>query len=266
MTERVTLTIAAGVATMTLSRPEKMNALDPAMFTAITETIAILQADREVRAVVLTGAGENFCAGLDVASFAADGNDVMLERLQPLPDNDANYYQQPALGLLRLPMPVIAALSGVVFGGGLQIAMGADVRIVAPDARLSVMETKWGIVPDMGMSVTARNVVRADALKRLALTADVFGAQDAERYGFVTEIADDPLAAAQAIARTIAGRSPDAVAATKALFGRSLSAPPAEALRDEVATQLTVLGKPNQLEAVTANFAKRAPSFAPRSG
>ena len=265
MNDRIELSVDNAIATMTLSRADKMNALDPAMFEAIIAAIDALHADTSIRVVVLTGAGEHFSAGLDVASFAADGGSAMLQRLQPLPGTDANFYQQPALGLIRLPVPVIAAMSGVVYGGGLQIAMGADIRIAAPDARLSVMELKWGIIPDMGMSVTARHVVRADCLKRLALTADVVSAADAQRYGFVTDIADDPLAAAHTLAATIAERSPDAVAATKSLFARTLEADAATALQDEANTQLTVLGKANQLEAVAANFEKRPPNFAARS-
>ncbi|MEL7537423.1 MAG: crotonase/enoyl-CoA hydratase family protein [Pseudomonadota bacterium] len=266
MSDRVTLTVQDHVATLTLSRPDKMNALDAAMFEGIIAAVDSIRTDTSVRAVVLAGAGESFCSGLDVASFAADGTGALLERMQPAEGSDANFYQQPALGLYRLPVPVIAALQGVVFGGGLQIAMGADIRLAAPGTRLSIMEVKWGIVPDMGMTVTARNVVPADWLKRLALTGDIVTAEAAIDYGLITEVAEDPLAEAQRIAAAVVGRSPDAVTATKGLFNRALGVDAAVALRDEAETQLTVLGKENQMEAVAANFAKRAPNFQPRSG
>ena len=266
MTERVELTIDDGVATMLLSRPEKMNALDGPMFEAIPATAEAIAANKDIRAVVLAGAGENFCAGIDIASFAGDGSAAMLERMKPLPGSDANYYQQPAMSLARLPVPVVAALHGVVLGGGLQVAMGADIRIAAPSAKLSVMEVKWGIIPDMGMSVTARGIVPRDRLKHMALTAATIDAVTAKDYGFVTALADDPLATAQSIARQIASRSPDAIAATKAMFDRNLGRDAGDALPDEANTQLTLLGRPNQMEAVAANFEKREPKFAPRSG
>ncbi|MEM8983788.1 MAG: crotonase/enoyl-CoA hydratase family protein [Pseudomonadota bacterium] len=266
MTERVHLSIADHIAVMELARPEKMNALDPAMFDAIIATTATIAGNADVRVVVLTGSGESFCSGLDIASFAADGQASLLERMQPLPGTDANYYQQPALGLRRLPVPVIAALHGVVFGGGLQIAFGADLRIAAPDTRFSVMEVKWGVVPDMGITVTARDIIPADRMKRLALTGDVIDANEALTANLVTEVAESPRDRAMALATTIVNRSPDAVQATKLLCNRAVDGDTHAALRNEAETQLRVIGKPNQMEAVAANFAKRVPQFGPVSG
>ncbi|MEM1262589.1 MAG: crotonase/enoyl-CoA hydratase family protein [Pseudomonadota bacterium] len=266
MTERVNLSINDHIAVLELARPDKMNALDPAMFDGITAAVDSIASNANVRVVVLAGAGESFCAGLDVASFAAGGATSALERMQPLEGTDANFYQQPALGLRRLPVPVIAALHGVVLGGGLQIAFGADVRIAAPDARFSIMEVKWGVVPDMGMTVTARGVIPADQLKRLALTGDVIDAPAALAANLVTEITSEPRERALELATIIANRSPDAIQATKALFNRAIDGDTTAALRDEAETQLGVMGKPNQMEAVAANFERRAPRFRPASG
>ena len=253
MTERVTMTIEGGVAEVRLARPDKLNALDPAMFDAIAATIAQLHAARDVRAVVLSGEGRGFCAGLDMASMAAAGD------LSPLAGPVPNRFQQVAWGWRTLPMPVIAALHGVVLGGGLQIASGADVRIAAPDARLSVMELKWGIVPDMGGFALWRGLVRDDVLREAIYTAREFPAGEGVALGFVTRLADDPLAEARALARTIAGRNPDAIRAAKRLA--AVEGDAAAILAVEAAEQARLIGSPNQMEAVAANLARRPAVF-----
>ena len=258
MTEqRVTIHVEAHVAQVRLARPDKLNALDPAMFAALIDAIAQLEAMPGLRAVVLSGEGRGFCAGLDMASMASAGSGVDLAaRTHGL----ANDFQQVAWGWRTLPVPVIAVMHGVAFGGGLQIASGADVRIAAPDARLSVMEMKWGIVPDMAGFALWRGNVRDDALRELVYTAREFGAEEAQTLGFVTRVAGDPHAEAMALAQAIAGRSPQAVRAAKRLA--NLEADAAGILLAESAEQAALLRAPNQIEAVMANMQKRAPSFA----
>lgn len=256
MDERVTIEIAEGIADVRLSRPDKLNALDPAMFAGIIAAIARLGTEPGLRAVVLSGVGRGFCAGLDMASMAAEGSGIDLAaRTHGL----ANDFQQVAWGWRALPVPVIAAVHGVAFGGGLQIASGADVRIAAPGTRLSVMEMKWGIVPDMAGYALWRGNVRDDVLRELAYTAREFEATEARALGFVTRIAEDPHAEAMALARTMAGRNPHAIRAAKRLA--NLEADTAGILLAESREQAALLRTPNQIEAVMANMQKRPPVF-----
>ncbi len=256
--ERVTIRIEGGIADVRLVRADKMNALDPAMFDAIIAAIARLGAEPGVRAVVLSGEGRAFCAGLDMASMAASGSGLDLHaRTHGL----ANRFQQVAWGWRALPVPVIAAIHGVAFGGGLQIASGADVRIAAPGTRMAVMEMKWGIVPDMAGYALWRGLVRDDHLRELAYTAREFAAEEAVALGFVTRIAEDPLAEATALAEAIAGRNPHAIRAAKRLANLAAEADGAAILDAESAEQARLIRSPNQIEAVRANFEKRAPKF-----
>ncbi|HTG37698.1 crotonase/enoyl-CoA hydratase family protein, partial [Sphingomonas sp.] len=216
-----------------------------------------LGAMADVRAVVLSGAGRGFCAGLDMASMAGGVGAALNDPVHGI----ANRYQQVAWGWRTLPMPVVAALHGPVLGGGLQIAGGADIRIAAPDARLSVMELKWGIVPDMGGHALWRGVVRADVLRECTYTARQFDGAEAERLGFVTRIAADPLTEAMATARTIAAQNPDAIRAAKRLAAL-MTAPDAGAiLAAEAREQAALIGSANQMEAVRAALSNRAPVF-----
>lgn len=255
--QRVSIEMQDGVADVRLARPDKMNALDPAMFAGIIDAIATLGGMAGLRAVVLSGEGRAFCAGLDMASMAGAGSGVELAaRTHGL----ANDFQQVAWGWRMLPVPVIAAVHGVAFGGGLQIAAGADVRIAAPDAKLSVMEIKWGIVPDMAGFALWRGTVRDDALREAAYTARTFDAAEAQALGFVTRLADDPHAEAMALARAIAGRNPHAIRAAKRLA--NLEGDAAAVLAAESAEQAALLRTPNQIEAVMANMQNRPPDFA----
>ncbi|MHA6718320.1 crotonase/enoyl-CoA hydratase family protein [Sphingomonas sp. RS6] len=255
MGERLRWTFDAGIADVRLARADKMNALDPAMFDAIIATIDALAAQPGLRAVVLSGEGRAFCAGLDMASMAAGDAGDLMARTHGI----ANRFQQVAWGWRTLPVPVIAAVHGVALGGGLQIASGADVRIAAPDTQLSVMELKWGIVPDMAGFALWRGTVRDDVLRELVYTARTFDAAEAQSFGFVTRLAGDPHAEAMALARTIAGQNPDAVRAAKRLAGHDGDT--ASVLLAESAEQMALLRSPNQIEAVMANMQKRAPRF-----
>ena len=261
---------ADGVIELQLARDYKMNALDPAMFDALIDAGARLKADRTVRAVVLAGRGKAFCAGLDMQSFermgqgaAADvlgagaaGADLMA-RTHGL----ANAAQQVALVWRELPVPVIAAVHGVAFGGGFQIALGADVRVVAPDTRLSVMEIKWGLVPDMGGMVLMRELARTDVVRELTFSGRIFSGEEALALGFATRLAADPLAEALKLAHEIAAKSPDAIRAAKRLLNASMSLGAAELLLAESREQKALIGSANQTEAVRANIERRAPLF-----
>lgn len=256
MDARVTIEVEDGVADVRLARPDKLNALDPAMFAGIIAAIARLEAEPGLRAVVLSGGGRGFCAGLDMASMAAGGSGIDLAART---HGIANDFQQVAWGWRTLPVPVIAAIHGVAFGGGLQIASGADVRIAAPGTRLSAMEMKWGIVPDMAGYALWRGLVRDDALRELVYTAREFGAEEGQALGFVTRIAAEPRAEALALARAIAGRNPHAVRAAKRLA--NLEGDAAAILAAESREQAALLRTPNQIEAVMANLQQRPPVF-----
>lgn len=217
---RVTTAIAAnGVAHVRLSRAEKLNALDMAMFEGLIAAAAELAEVPDLRCVVLSGEGLAFCAGLDLSMFGTLANADL--PLTARSHGRANFYQQVAIAWRDLSVPVIAAVHGVCFGGGLQIAAGADIRIAAPDARLAVMEMKWGIVPDMGGFALWRGIVREDVLRELTYTAREFSGEEAARLGFATHADADPLARALALADDIAAKNPGAVRAAKALFNRA---------------------------------------------
>ncbi|MEE9607923.1 MAG: crotonase/enoyl-CoA hydratase family protein [Myxococcota bacterium] len=265
MSDRVAISVDAGVADVRLNRPEKLNALDMAMFQGLVEAGRTLAADRALRAVVLSGEGRAFCAGLDVRSFQAmadgpreGGGPSLLERSGESP---ANFAQQAAYAWMDLPVPVIAAVHGVAFGGGLQIALGADIRLVAPDARLSVMEVKWGLIPDMTGSQTLRRLVRLDVAKELTWSGRIVSGAEAVELGLATRASDAPREAALELARRIAARSPDAVRAGKRLLNDSGLVGLEEGLRLEAKLQASLIGTPNQLEAVRANVEKRDPRF-----
>jgi enoyl-CoA hydratase/carnithine racemase len=257
--ERVTVGIDGHVATVTLNRPDKHNALDLPMFDAIIDVIADMRLTRGVRAVVLHGAGKSFCSGLDFGAVAAAGG---LEALSdPLSEDPPNYFQRVAYGWIEVPVPVIAAIHGNCLGGGLQIALAADIRIATPDAKLAVMEGKWGLIPDMAITRTLTRLVGIDVAKELTYTARVFSGDEADRLGVVTRLSDDPLRDALGLAHEIALRSPDAVRRAKRLFDAAWTGAPAETLALEARLQNELIGTPNQIAAVTAGITKQEPEF-----
>jgi enoyl-CoA hydratase/carnithine racemase len=258
--ERVRIEIDDHVALVTLARPEKHNALDLAMFEAIIAAAGQLTGESGVRAVVLHGDGPSFCSGIDLMSLV--GGDAGLDGLtSPLRDHSPNWFQRAAYDWISLPVPVIAALHGNCLGGGLQIALGADIRIATPDARLSVMEVKWGLVPDMSITRTLPRLVSIDVAKELTFTGRVFSGAEALELGVVTHVTDDPLALARRLAGEIAERSPDAIRGAKRLFDQAWIGPPEETLALEAEIQLGLIGSPNQLAAVTAGMAKQPAEF-----
>ncbi|SDG98925.1 Enoyl-CoA hydratase/carnithine racemase [Bradyrhizobium sp. Rc2d] len=262
MTDRVRLTIDDAVAHVRLNRPDKMNALDPAMFKAVIEVGTQLGARKDIRAVVLSGEGRAFCAGLDLDRLLATAKGEPL-----LPSVDltrrthgiANYAQHLVWLWRELPVPVVAAVHGVAFGGGFQLALGADLRYLAPDTKLAVIETKWGLVPDMCGTQLMRHLAREDVVRELTYTGRVFSADEALAYGFATRLVDDPVAAALVTARDIAGRSPGAIRAAKRLLNLSATCDAAVGLAAETAEQAALLGSVNHVEAVRSNLEHRAP-------
>jgi enoyl-CoA hydratase/carnithine racemase len=265
MKDRVSIDLKDGVADVRLIRADKLNALDAAMFEGIIEAGAKLGAMKGVRAVVLSGEGKAFCAGLDMASFAAmkqDGDAVPGARdLAARTHGIANRPQQCAWLWRELPVPVIAAVHGVAFGGGFQIALGPDIRYAAPDTRFSVMEIKWGLVPDLAGTQLMRHLAREDIVRELTYTGRIFNAGEAQQYGFVTRVVADPLKAAFETAREIASKSPDAVRAAKRLLNLAVATDAKAGLMAESVEQQKLIGTPNQLEAVMSNLQKRAANY-----
>ncbi len=263
MDQRVTIDIDGAIATVTLNRPEKHNGLDLPMFHAIVAAARSLRKRKDVRAVILCGAGPSFCAGLDVKSafsslpkFARDFATFGIKR--------RNIFQDVGLCWRDLPIPVIAAIHGNCFGGGMQIALGADFRIAAPDAKLSIMEVKWGLIPDMSGTVTLRELMPIDQAKRLTMTGQVLSGREARDYNLVTEVADDPLATARAWAAELCSKSPDALSLGKTLYQHNWLAGENAALRRERRYQFKLLNSRNQRIAVKANTERKPPEFAPR--
>ena len=258
---RVTTTIQNHIAHVELTRSDKMNAVDPAMLAAIIEAGEALRGNTDVRAVVLSGQGDAFCAGLDVASFAALAGGDPMDIMMPRTHGPSNDYQHVSMIWRQLDVPVIAVLQGVCFGAGLQIASGADIRMAAPNTRMSILEMKWGLVPDMGGMVLWPALMRADVLRRLTYTGEEFTGEAAEGYGLVTEVNDTPLECALELAKLIASKSPSAVRAGKALITYALENASEAVLLEESRAQASLIGKPDQMEAVMANVQKRPPNF-----
>ena len=262
--ECVSCTIVEGVADVRLNRPEKLNALNLAMFDAIGAAGDRLRGDPEVRAVVLSGEGRGFCAGLDLEIFGS-GPDTAARLMSGRDGGRVDNLAQHTAWVWRgLEVPVIAALHGVVFGGGLQIALGADLRLAAPDAVLSVMEARWGLVPDMTGTWALPRLVGIDVAKELTWTGRRVPAPEAAALGLVTRVSEDPRGEALTLAGELAGRSPDALRLAKALLDGSLGATPAEQLAAEEAAMSSLMGSPNQREAVSAGLENRTPKFIAR--
>jgi len=257
---RVLVSVDDHVAEVVLNRPDKHNALDFAMFEAISAAIDEVAADPSVRAVVLRGGGKSFCSGLDVASFASEGRDpsAMFTRRDGEP---ANLAQRVAYGWQTMPAPVIAAVHGNCLGGGAQIALGADVRVIAPGSKVSIRETHWGLIPDMGITCTLPRLVRFDVAKELVLTARIIDAEEAVRVGLATTLDPDPVAAARALAAAIASLSPDATRRGKRLLEQAWTMGPDDSLELEQSLQEQLLGSPNQLKAVAAGFTGEPADF-----
>ena len=263
MTQTLLTEINNNIATVTLNRPAKKNAMSFEMMTELVETANTLAATDGLRAVILTGADNCFCSGIDLESLMSMAplmDKVRDEILNPPKGAVANRFQAPVTIWASLNVPVIAALEGVAYGAGAQLALGADFRIAAPSAKLSIMEAKWGLIPDMGISQSLPKLMRADAAMELIMTGRVLEADEALNLGLLTRIADDPLDAAITLAQSFTTKSPDAIKAGKQLVNGTWGCGEA-GLKLEAELQAAIIGQPNQMEMVMATMGKREPKF-----
>ncbi|MGC8201912.1 crotonase/enoyl-CoA hydratase family protein [Aliiroseovarius sp. PTFE2010] len=261
--EHVALTIENHIADLALMRPDKRNAVSYQMVDELIGAVAQIDAS-DARVCVLRGEGAGFCAGMDIANFQkfqGDDGKERTDRIMARTHGDANAMQQFALCLQDCRVPVIAALHGMAFGAGFQLALGADIRIAHPECQMSVMELKWGLVPDMGGMVLMPRLTRSDVIKRLTFTADIFPASKMAEWGLVSELSDDPLAAARALAEKIASKSPSAVQAGKRLIRVAEEGEREKVLYEESREQCALIGNPHQAETVMAFLQKREPKF-----
>jgi enoyl-CoA hydratase/carnithine racemase len=262
---RVTIDIVDGIADVRMNRADKRNALDNAMFTSLAAAGEYLKTNQEIRAVVLSGDGASFCAGLDFGSFKvmaqgpkSDGNmnaGAMTEgRITHLAQQVCWVWQE-------VPVPVIAAVHGHALGGGMQIALGADIRYIHPETQLSVREVHWGLIPDMTGTLMLSRLVRPDIAKELVFTAKIISGKEGYEIGLATHLSENPHADAMVLAREIAGRSPDAVRGAKKLLNLQANDGAAQQFANEREVIGRLIGHANQAEAVMSHFEKRPPNF-----
>ena len=269
MSDRVTISVSGGIADVRFNRADKRNALDGEMFAAIVNAGERLKSEPGVRVVVVSGNGPSFCAGLDFSSFQSmskgegtGGGNRQGDAITNVKEGSITHHGQQASWVWQeIPVPVIAAIHGHALGGGIQIALGADIRIVHPDTQMSVRETYWGLVPDMTGTQTLTRLCGLDVAKELTFTARVFSGREAKELGLATKLSDTPYDDAMEMAREIAGRNPDAIRAAKRLFSIHALDGAKEQFAAERREIGALIGSPNQVEAVMAGFEKRAPSF-----
>lgn len=263
MENRVNVNIEEHIAHVELNRPDKMNALDIPMFNAIVEAGKQVSENEEVRVVVLSGKGRAFCAGLDLSNFTPDPEAEMNQSLLPRTHGIANKWQKVAWVWRECPVPVVAAVHGIAYGGGLQIMSGADIKYIHPDTQLSIMESKWGIIPDMSGTQLWRHNVREDVLKELTFTHRKFTGTEAVEYGFGTHVSENPLEDAMNLARKISEVSPSAIVQSKALINKASYLNEKEGLLLESDLQQKIIRQENQMEAVFSQMQKRSANFKP---
>lgn len=263
VTDSVTCEVRDGVAQVRLDRPDKLNGLTLPMLDALVATARDLASDPSLRAVVLAGNGPSFCAGLDFASVLPD-HDGVQRAFAPLDGLATNTFQEACWAWRRLPVPVVAVVHGYCLGAGVQLALGADFRFTSPDARWSVLEGKWGLVPDMTGIRTLAEQVGKDTAKRLVMTAERLDGAEAARLGLATEATEDPYAAASALVDQLLTRSPDALAAAKDLFERTWTSGPEDTFALEREAQGQLLGLPNTRRAQEAALRGSLPAYRPR--
>lgn len=260
---RVELDIRDEIAYVTLSRAEKYNGLDLDMLEALVKAARLVDKDRSVRAVILSGDGKVFCAGLDFGTVMKQPARVF-KAFAKFGLKHTNLFQECCWAWRRLQVPVIAVTHGRCYGGGVQLALAADFRMTTADCEFSIMEAKWGLVPDMTGTVSLRELLPMDVAKELTMTARPFNGQEAKALNLVTRVSDNPMAEAEKLAQEIKSRSPDSVAATKALFEKTWQVDESEAFAVESKIQFKLLRGRNQKEATKANFEKRVPAFKKR--
>ncbi|MEM9203424.1 MAG: crotonase/enoyl-CoA hydratase family protein [Actinomycetota bacterium] len=262
--ERITVDISDGIADVRLNRGDKMNAMDGPMFKALIETADGLAKTEGLRAVVLSGNGPAWCAGLDFSGFQsmAGGGESNTSSIGNIENDRITHNAQQAVwGWRELPVPVIGAVHGVAFGAGIQLAIGCDIRFVTPDVRMSILEIRWGISPDMTITRLLPGIVGADIAKELIWTGREVNGEEAVRIGLATHVSDDPLTDAKALAATIAAKSPHAIRAGKRLVESAYAEDFAAGFAHEREEIFNLIGTPNQIESVSAYFEKRPPNY-----
>jgi len=253
--DKVLFHLEDNIAYVSLNRPDKHNGLDEAMIVQLVQTAKRIKKDRSIRCVVLQGQGASFCAGLDF-NYVAKHPAMIAKLFLKLPWRKDNMFQRVAHIWRDLPIPVIAAIHGNCFGAGMQIILACDYRVATPEANLSILEMKWGLIPDMSGMVTLSRLTRVDIAQELTMTGRFFSGKEAADYGLVSKLSDDPTETAQALAKTIAMQSPDAIAATKYLYKKTWQQDTRMALFWERITQLRLLGRKNQRIAMQNGLAK----------
>lgn len=234
-----------GIATVYLNRPDKRNAMSFKLLKALVETAKEIKKDRSIRCVILSGEANVFSAGIDLADLNDPKNKAYAawELIKP----GQSLFQKAFLVWQDLPIPVIAAIEGFCFGAGMQLALAADIRVAHPETQMSIMETRWGLVPDMGLTRTIKGIIGVDLAKELSLTARIFNGQYAKEIGLITHVNETPLQKAQEIAQEMIQRSPDALAAVKSVLD-AMEHAPTKSLRLEKIWQLKLLlGKNSQI-------------------
>ena len=259
----VTLEVDGAIAQVRLNRADRYNALSIEAFEALVETARIIDGNRSIRVVVMAGEGENFCSGIDFNIFAqASDSKILIDQMMaPVSGSPANLVQSSSYAWRKLDVPVIVALEGVVFGAGLQLALACDIRLGAPTAQLSVMEIRWGLIPDLSISQTLTRLVRDDVARELTYSGRIVESEEARDIGLLTRLVSKPLLAANNMAEEIAGRNPDAIRAAKRLYTEAWTTPPDHGLGLEADLQRSLLGTANQMEAAMANMQHREPQF-----
>ncbi|MCK0154965.1 crotonase/enoyl-CoA hydratase family protein [Alcanivorax sp. S6407] len=260
---RVTLEKKDGTAYVTLSRADKYNGLDFDMMEGLIDAAKAVKKDRNLRVVIMQGDGKAFCAGLDFATVMTQPLKV-LKGFTKYGIKKTNLFQQVCWCWRELPVPVITVLHGYCYGGGMQIALAADFRFATPDCEMSIMEIKWGLIPDMTGTVTLRELVPMDVAKELTMTGRLFNGEEAKRLNLVTRVAENPLQEAEKLADAIKSRSPDAISAGKSLFQQTWNASEAQAFDIESKLQFKLMRGKNYRRALTAGKKKQAPEFGPR--
>ncbi|MFK8020593.1 MAG: crotonase/enoyl-CoA hydratase family protein [Pseudomonadales bacterium] len=261
---RVVITIEEHIAHVQMIRDDKMNALDPDMFAGLIDAASKLEDREDVRAVVLSGRGRAFCAGLDMSNFtnmAEGGAGKTKPDLAVRTHGDSNDFQQVCQAWHKLPMPVIGAAHNVCLGGGMHIFLGCDIRFAAPATRFSIMEIRWGLIPDMGSTPILPHIARRDVISELTYTGRIFETDEARELGFVTRVHDDPVAEAMATAKIIASKNPTAIRANKMIINQAAYLSPAEALMLESVEQDKIIGSANQIESVMSELEGREASY-----
>jgi len=245
MLDPVLIDIKNEIAFVTLNRPNKHNALNMAMFTAIDNATKRLRKDKSIRAVIVNGEGVDFCTGLDVKSVMSSGANAAKLLFKWLP-GQSNLAQRVSSAWRKVPVPVIMVLHGRVWGGGLQIALGGDFRIASPNTSFSIMEAKWGLIPDMGGTLAFKEQMPVDQAKLFAMTGQEISSDLALSYQLITETSEDPMSRALELANNFKRQSPDALAGVKRLYNNAWSKSQRFALAKESWYQIKVMFSKNQ--------------------